>query len=197
VKTVLSLVLLAFAGIAHAQVTCQTYGAQTICNGSLGGGIPAPVTGPNPAFIQSLQLPSQIALQNAQAALAAQQAALARAQAEQIRQQAQPEAQSEPAGAATQRNMQANDAIQRSLTPSWVGQASATQLKANADTVEAIMRSVPSDSEAFGYATRALQALNEEMERRAAAPPLTREQTMGSCGALETPEARRACMEKP
>jgi hypothetical protein len=70
------------AGIAHAQVTCQTYGNTTNCNGSLGGAIVSPM----PYVNYGAQMAQQQQMQ-AQAALAQQQAELARAQAEAIRQQ--------------------------------------------------------------------------------------------------------------
>jgi hypothetical protein len=68
-------------GIAHAQVTCQTSGNTTNCNGSLGPSVAA-----QPFVNYGAQMAQQEAL-NAQAALARQQAQLASAQAEAIRQQ--------------------------------------------------------------------------------------------------------------
>jgi TolA-binding protein len=65
-------------GVAHAQVTCQTYGNTTNCNGSLGGATVAP---------QPFVNYGDAAQSYAQAALAQQQAQLARAQADAIRQQ--------------------------------------------------------------------------------------------------------------
>lgn len=69
------------AGLAHAQVTCQTYGNTTNCNGSLGSGIAA-----QPFVNYGAEMAKQ-SLLNQQAALAQEQAQLARAQTEAIRQQ--------------------------------------------------------------------------------------------------------------
>ena len=77
----LGVLLIALCGVAHAQVTCQTYGNTTNCNGSVG-----PAISPIP-FTDYAGMQARANLQNQQAALAQQQAQLARAQAEAIRQQ--------------------------------------------------------------------------------------------------------------
>jgi hypothetical protein len=76
--------LIALCGVAQAQVTCQTYGNTTNCNGSL-----APAITPVPLmnFSAPQQAQANANLQNQQAALAQQQAELVRAQTEAIRQQ--------------------------------------------------------------------------------------------------------------
>jgi len=73
--------LIALCSVAHAQVTCQTNGNTTNCNGSLGSAI-------SPEPVQDWAgMQARANLQNQQAALAQRQAQLARAQAEAIRQQ--------------------------------------------------------------------------------------------------------------
>ena len=74
-------ILIATASAAHAQVTCQTYGSMTNCNGSLGPSISS-----NPV-VDWAGMMAGANLTNQQAALAQQQAQLARAQTEAIRQQ--------------------------------------------------------------------------------------------------------------
>jgi hypothetical protein len=94
VKQLSAMVLLAAVStVAHAQVTCQTSGNTTTCNGSLGGS----TISDNGAFNSNLGKisaaqygPNAVALQQqaaAQAALANQQARLVAQQAEYVRQQ--------------------------------------------------------------------------------------------------------------
>jgi len=89
VKQLLAMVLFAMLStVVHAQVTCQTYGNTTNCNGSLGPAIaPMPFINFGAQQAQQAQAQANANLQDQQAALAQQQAQLARAQAETIRQQ--------------------------------------------------------------------------------------------------------------
>jgi hypothetical protein len=91
---------LLIAGIAHAQVTCQTYGNTTNCNGSLGSG----------SGIAAQPFVNYAAPQAtyAQAALAQQQAELARAQADAIRQQTEALRQQQQIQAQRQQTITAN-----------------------------------------------------------------------------------------
>jgi hypothetical protein len=94
VKQILAMVLLtALSTVAHAQVTCQTSGNTTTCNGSLGGSTisDSGAFNSNLAKISAAQYgPNAVALQQqaaAQAQLANQQARLVGQQAEYVRQQ--------------------------------------------------------------------------------------------------------------
>jgi hypothetical protein len=89
VKQLFAIVLLAIIStVVHAQVTCQTNGNTTNCNGSLGPAIaPVPFINFGAQQAQQAQAQANANLQNQQAALAQQQAQLAGAQAEAIRQQ--------------------------------------------------------------------------------------------------------------
>lgn len=73
--------LIALCGAAYSQVTCQTYGNTTNCNGSLGGTVSAQ---PESDWVNLL---GNASTQIAQNELARQQAELARAQAALIQQQ--------------------------------------------------------------------------------------------------------------
>src|ERR1700723_2876297 len=85
--------LTALSTVAHAQVTCQTSGNTTTCNGSLGGSTisDSGAFNSNLAKISAAQYgPNAVALQQqaaAQAQLANQQARLVAQQAEYVRQQ--------------------------------------------------------------------------------------------------------------
>jgi hypothetical protein len=105
VKQILAMVLLtALSTVAHAQVTCQTSGNTTTCNGSLGGStisdsgafnsnlakISAAQYGPNAVALQQ-QAAAQARLANQQARLVAQQAEYVRVQTEALERQQQAE----------------------------------------------------------------------------------------------------------
>jgi hypothetical protein len=89
VKQLFAIVLLTtLSTVVHAQVTCQTNGNTTNCNGSLGPAIaPVPFINFGAQQAQQAQAQANANLQNQQAALAQQQAQLVRAQTEVIRQQ--------------------------------------------------------------------------------------------------------------
>jgi TolA-binding protein len=79
-QLVMAVVLAALATTVHAQVTCQTYGNTTSCNGTLGG---QTLSVPQLNLGAIANLPENVAsMQLAQA-----QAQLARAQAQQLREQ--------------------------------------------------------------------------------------------------------------
>jgi hypothetical protein len=120
------LVIAAWSTVARAQVTCQTFGNTTNCNGSLGGStisdngafnsnlskISAAQFGPNAVALQQ-QAAAQAQLANQQARLTAQQAEYVRLQTEALERQQQTEELQRQQQAEALRKQQDAEASQR------------------------------------------------------------------------------------
>jgi hypothetical protein len=133
VKHLLAMLLLvALSTVVHAQVTCQTNGNTTNCNGSLGGStlsdigafesnlakISAAQFGPNAVALQQ-QAAAQAQLANQQARLVAQQAEYVRLQTEALGRQQQAEASQRQQQADALLRQQQADASPKQQNASW------------------------------------------------------------------------------
>lgn len=136
------LVIAAWSTVARAQVTCQTFGNTTNCNGSLGGStisdngafnsnlakISAEQFGPNAVALQQ-QAAAQAQLANQQARLTAQQAEYVRLQTEALERQQQAEESQRQQQAEALRKRQDAEELQRQQ------QAEASQRQQQADAL--------------------------------------------------------------
>jgi len=137
-KILLTILLVVLSTVVHAQVTCQTNGNTTNCNGSLGGStisdngafnsnlakISAAQYGPNAVALQQ-QAAAQAQLANQQARLVAQQAEYVRLQTEALeRQQQAEESQRQQQAEALQKRQDAHE-LQRQTAQGEVAAARA------------------------------------------------------------------------